>query len=438
MRSAFLTISSVEPHATGEPEDFVESPDENSLLTSEGLISVASGLAQKLMRLAERCCHGDTSWMGLHYDMDGYRLKPMGLDLYGGTYGIALFLAACARLTGETVSRDFAREAIQPFAEKLLKPSGASLQKELRTIGIGAASGVGSWVYALTRLSQWLEQPDVLNAATQAALLITPELVEADHHLDIIAGAGGAILGLLALYELTADEEVLQRALLCARHLLSQRIEIEKGASAWLGHGGIVRTGFSHGAAGIAYALLRLYSVTQQQEFLEAASEAINYERLAFVPEEGNWLESHSPAASQKPQYMTSWCYGAAGIGLARLGGLTVLDTPDVRQDLEVALSTTLAYGLPSLDNLCCGNFGRIEFLLASSQRLQRPELLMTAQRHASTLVQRATQLGHFRLLAGLPRHASNPGLFQGYAGIGYELLRLAAPESIPSVLLWE
>jgi lantibiotic modifying enzyme len=135
---------------------------------------------------------------------------------------------------------------------------------------------------------------------------------------------------------------------------------------------------------------------------------------------------------------MTSWCYGAAGIGLARLGGLTVLDTPAVRQDLEVALSTTLAHGLPSLDNLCCGNFGRIEFLLASAQRLQRPELLMTAQRHASTLVHRATQLGHFHLLANLPRHASNPGLFQGYAGIGYELLRLAAPESIPSVLLWE
>ena len=41
-------------------------------------------------------------------------------------------------------------------------------------------------------------------------------------------------------------------------------------------------------------------------------------------------------------------------------------------------------------------------------------------------------------LLANLPRSASNPGLFQGYAGIGYELLRLAAPESIPSVLLWE
>ena len=216
-------------------------------------------------------------------------------------------------------------------------------------------------------------------------------------------------------------------------------MEIEEGVRAWRGYDGTVRTGFSHGAAGIAYALLRLYAVTRQQEFWEAACEAINYERLTFMPEEGNWPEFRLPVIPDTPQpCMTSWCYGAAGIGLARLGGLTVLDTPAVRQELEVALSTTLAYGLPSLDSLCCGNFGRIEFLLASARRLQRPDLLETAQRHASTLVRRAAQQGDFHLLAHLPRQASHPGLFQGYAGIGYELLRLAAPERIPSVLLWE
>ena len=30
------------------------------------------------------------------------------------------------------------------------------------------------------------------------------------------------------------------------------------------------------------------------------------------------------------------------------------------------------------------------------------------------------------------------PGLFNGLAGIGYQMLRLAAPGRIPSVLLWE
>jgi lantibiotic modifying enzyme len=29
------------------------------------------------------------------------------------------------------------------------------------------------------------------------------------------------------------------------------------------------------------------------------------------------------------------------------------------------------------------------------------------------------------------------PGFFRGMAGIGYQLLRLADPNSLPSVLLW-
>jgi lantibiotic modifying enzyme len=37
-----------------------------------------------------------------------------------------------------------------------------------------------------------------------------------------------------------------------------------------------------------------------------------------------------------------------------------------------------------------------------------------------------------------LPRQVDNPGFFQGKAGIGYELLRMARPDLLPSVLLWE
>jgi lantibiotic modifying enzyme len=136
--------------------------------------------------------------------------------------------------------------------------------------------------------------------------------------------------------------------------------------------------------------------------------------------------------------FTTSWCHGAPGIGLARLGTLNILDTPQIRSDLQVALQTTQAYALAPLDNLCCGNYGRIELLVAASQRLQQPQLLKVARQRASALVQRATRHGGFRVLAQLPRQAFNPGLFQGYAGIGYQLLRVAFPEQVPSVLLWQ
>ena len=40
--------------------------------------------------------------------------------------------------------------------------------------------------------------------------------------------------------------------------------------------------------------------------------------------------------------------------------------------------------------------------------------------------------------LCGVPLGVETPGLMTGLAGIGYELMRLAAPEIVPSVLVLE
>ena len=132
---------------------------------------------------------------------------------------------------------------------------------------------------------------------------------------------------------------------------------------------------------------------------------------------------------------MCSWCHGAPGIGLARLGGLDILETPEIRQDIEVAINTTKQQKLTGIDHLCCGNLGRVEFLLTASRKLSRPDLLEDAMQIASQVVARAKQKGHFGYGSILTFH---PGFFQGASGIGYELLRLAYPDQLPSVLLWE
>ena len=53
----------------------------------------------------------------------------------------------------------------------------------------------------------------------------------------------------------------------------------------------------------------------------------------------------------------------------------------------------------------------------------------------ASQVVARAEEKGHYGYGPILDFH---PGFFQGASGIGYQLLRLAYPEQLPSVLLWE
>ena len=66
------------------------------------------------------------------------------------------------------------------------------------------------------------------------------------------------------------------------------------------------------------------------------------------------------------------------------------------------------------------------------------PDLWNTVQKQAARVVARAKQVGAFYVFSELSGDIYNPGLFQGTSGIGYELLRLAYPESLPSVLLWE
>jgi lantibiotic modifying enzyme len=93
---------------------------------------------------------------------------------------------------------------------------------------------------------------------------------------------------------------------------------------------------------------------------------------------------------------------------------------------------------LQGIDHLCCGNFGRIEVCLVASRQFTHSGLLEAAQKNAAWVMSRAEKTGNFYLFPGFPSEVYHPGFFQGTAGIGYELLRLANPDLLPSVLLWE
>jgi lantibiotic modifying enzyme len=194
-------------------------------------------------------------------------------------------------------------------------------------------------------------------------------------------------------------------------------------------------TGFSHGAAGIAYALLRLNAVSGDAGYRKAAIEAIAYEDGLFDARVDNWPDLRQ---SLQPAYATNWCHGAPGIGLARLGGLVSLDTACVRADIDAALRATLRLELGTLDHVCCGNLGRIELLLEAGQRLGRSDLVEAARERGQEIVSRAQTIAGLGLDGGLPLQVASSGFFQGLSGIGYQLLRLTWPRTFPSVLLWE
>ncbi|MBW4597570.1 MAG: type 2 lantipeptide synthetase LanM family protein [Brasilonema angustatum HA4187-MV1] len=412
-------------------------------LTREKLFASASALAEKISSQAIREADGSVYWIGLGYIPKAERLQLQTLEenLYDGNCGIALFLATLDHLNDSCQFRELALGALQSI-RKVLQTADAQLTQRLaKKIGIGGATGLGSIIYSLVTISHFLQEPALKEDALRVADLITPELIAIDQELDALSGSAGAILGLLSLYHQTAQQAVLDKAIACGQHLLAHRISIDGSPRAWKNFEHIPLTGFSHGAAGIAYALLRLYSVTREPAYKEAALEGISYERSVFSTSAGNWPDFRSFANQNQnglPTFNVSWCHGAAGIGLGRLGSLSILEMDEIYQDVEVALQTTQKYSLQGIDHLCCGNFGRIEVLLLAAQKLSRPELQEMALQRAAWVVARAEHRGGYQLFPNLPSHIFSPSFFTGTAGIGYGLLRLAYPEVLPSVLLWE
>jgi type 2 lantibiotic biosynthesis protein LanM len=392
-------------------------------------LRIADQLADRAIRAPS---DGSATWIGPQFlpQLNRYQLQPVGFDLHSGGCGIALMLATVAQVTGAAEHAELARAAIEPL-RRAIDGEPETLADEL---GFGAASGIGGIVYGLTRLALLLDEPALLADAGAVAALLTRERI-AHAPTDAFSGLAGEMLGQLTLYEATRDQIVLERVAACGHRLLEARSPAPDGRLGWITFKDRMLTGLSHGTAGIAYALLRLYDVTGDETLRDAAEEAIAVEDAVFDVSEGNWPDLRE---DEQPAFKTNWCHGAPGIGLARVGAMKALDIEHVRQDVDAAIATTLKVEMGDADHVCCGNLGRTELLLVAGTRQRRPDLIEAARRRVQAVASRAEAEGGFWLHEYLPRAIYAPGFFMGMAGIGYQLLRVARPDAVPSVLLWE
>jgi type 2 lantibiotic biosynthesis protein LanM len=384
------------------------------------LIEAAISLADKIMTRAILSETGSAEWMELayHHPIGRYNVKAPGSDLYGGTPGIALFLAALDHYAPGRGYRTQALAAIQSERHLLHHSS----QYLTRVFPIGGMTGIGSVVYALVKLSELLNDESMLEDARTAASLITPPKIADDTNLDVLSGAAGSLLALIALYKRSGQEQFLSQAEQCGQHLLKNLVETPNKMKSWATLDGKFLTGFSHGAAGIAYALTRLYQETENPLFLQAARQGLEYERSLFSQDRRNW-----PDLRTNPDhlaYVSRWCHGAAGIGLSRLGIEKMMPDETLRDEIEAALASVLAEEWEDTDHACCGKSGRISFLFEAAAYLKRPYLAKEAAMRQAKMLELAKQHGGFQLFPMLPRTAFNPSFMQGVAGIGYELLR--------------
>ena len=229
-----LHAHGVRTAGAAEDHDAMRAAERAALPPSDESLHAQAGAIAAAIRREALASEDGAHWIGFAYlpSADRLQLAPLGESAYDGNAGIAAFLAAYGWASGEPASRELALAALLPLRATLRDAQRANGLAD--RLGIGGIAGCGSLAHALVRAAALLDEPVLLDDAVRAAALITPQRIAADAQLDVVSGAAGAALALLAVFGATGAPAHLERALACGEHLLGRReAGGPSGARAW-------------------------------------------------------------------------------------------------------------------------------------------------------------------------------------------------------------
>lgn len=401
----------------------------------ETAYTISQRLCQEAIWYQKRC-----NWIGtVATDLDGLTYSSLGSDLYSGTSGVGLFLAEIYGATGDPIAKKTALGAIRQALSKVDTVVSSSR--------LGLFSGWLGIAFATVRVGILLEEKTLLEQSAQFLQRIQHEY-QAKQELDLISGNAGAIAALFLLSKILDDSSLLDFAVQLGEELLNTAIDYKYGC-AWHTINSpkeFPLTGFSHGTAGIGYALLELFQATGESKYHQAAELAFNYEQNWFDADLENWADLRGELMRHKKStyprvFSTFWCHGAPGIALSRLRAYEILKNEKYKVEAAIALQTTyktietLLYSGTTNFSLCHGLAGNAEVLLIGNQVLGEEFAIGTK------VARKVARVGIE--MYGKPEQqwpcgtagGTTPSLMVGLAGIGYFYLRLYN-QTIPSILL--
>jgi type 2 lantibiotic biosynthesis protein LanM len=402
---------------------------------------VAARLCRDALWSGGRC-----NWLGDSMEFVGGQWsvahRAFGPDLYSGTSGVALFLAEAYAKTGEPLFRETAAGGARHAVSRLEEtPTSARVGFYTGHTGIG---------YALTRIGELLGEQEFVDRGLQTVEALA-EVAPDEHATDVLAGSAGAIPALLRLRKKYDREPLLELALRHGEFLLGAA---RKTATGWSWNTLNIApeqrkqdlNGFSHGAAGISWALLELWKATGQERFRVAAGQGFAYERQWFDRQQENWPDFRGlydtwANTGGQPGFMSAWCHGAPGIGLSRVRAYALTGEEVYRREAEAALRCTgrtlaapAAQGQANY-SLCHGNAGNAELFVYAARAFGDDSHRRVAEQVGRAGIELYRQ-SQSPWPCGVLQGGETPGLLLGLAGIGHFYLRLHDPVGVPSVLI--
>ncbi|GMN00553.1 type 2 lanthipeptide synthetase LanM family protein [Microbacterium sp. MTN4-26] len=364
--------------------------------------------------------HGDQPlWESLVLsDVGGYRVQSSVLDLYGGATGTALAL----------LSGLHAFDIRDGRASALISQVSDAVISTVETDGqlpVGLFNGVaGAALFAASMMSLEPDEPRY-RQILETSLHRAARDLDASVGTDIVSGAAGvlALASNLRRAGFTDTAAILALRNRSIQILESAAKEQEGYGATWPDQHGEWLGGFSHGVAGIAWALAR----SESDIGLALARRAWQAQRALFDAETGMWKDLRTGQNAPEGDFH-AWCHGADGILISAID--SGLNLPRTEKDMILGWARTPP---PDSATLCHGRAGRLA------------TLAWIRSRHSANVDTLSDQLHSYRQAVledlGMRSYADdafslNSGLLLGRAGALYALAFAERPASVPFVLL--
>jgi hypothetical protein len=401
------------------------------------------------LRLSEEALwsEGRCTWLGIETDLNAsseaasaFCWSTLDAGLYSGPAGVGLFLAHLARETGEPgISKTAIGAARQALTQLDQVPSESRFGCHTGWAGIACAS---------LEAGDALNNSEVCDAGFEVARRLAQEdrLIEDPRtEIDFMTGKAGALAVITTRKELAGDSALMSFAGRLGEQLIRDAVSRGPGLG-WLNPRSaqeLPLAGLSHGASGIALALLELDRVAACVEARRTAELAFAYERWLFDSMRGNWPDVRGLASKRErwheSHFLTAWCHGAPGIALVRARACVLQkEDPTLHQEFEVAREATRRSIVTDLRSdiyncsLCHGVLGNAEVLAVCGQILGEPDDPLVEAVAAQVSARAGPDLRSWP--SDFPLETP-PGLLLGLAGVGMFYLRRARP-TVPSPLL--
>jgi lantibiotic modifying enzyme len=401
---------------------------------------------------------------GVWWPLDPGKPSTRDQNLYSGSAGVVLMYLELHAATGEQRFLDEAREGVRALLAAAPTSSSA-----LGAEGAGLYTGTAGTGFVLQLVHERAPSADTEKGLKHVETLLTAAATAGDggtvwnDSTDIVSGTSGIALTMAALSQrgtVFRDSATLLES--AGRALIGAGRAAESGKK-WGVSPNVPRLypNFSHGTAGVGYALATLAvhpPLSSNTTFRTAAREAAiaGAAYLASVSTRtanGGRKIFHSEPGGGQLFYM-SWCHGPPGTArfyrqLARVSGDSrwlaylqelsqgVIDSgvPDTYVDRS---------GFWNNISQCCGSCGVAEYFIVRARVTRSPADLAFAQRVMDNVISRATTWGDGLAWAQAENRTSpetviaQTGYMQGAAGVAVALLHLegAMTGREPSVVL--